>query len=93
MPRFEAAHLREQGQDMIIFPLDRSFDRKTDEDRYEVLEELQMRASAAGLAGTAVAVWRSGGRMKFMAPTQWHPFFRSIDMRTVMRNVNVEVSW
>jgi hypothetical protein len=93
MPRYDAAHLNKQGQDMIIFPLDDSFDYKSEQDQYAILEELELRAHAAGLAGTAVAVWESGGRTKFIAPTPWHPFFRNFGVSDVLNNINVEISW
>jgi hypothetical protein len=93
MPRFKVAHIREQGNDMIIFPLESSFGRKASDEQNSILAELQARARAAGLQGTAAAVWESGGRMFFLAPTQWRGFFSSIDLRFVLANVNREISW
>lgn len=94
MPRFEVAHLRQQGQDMIIFPLDRTFGYKSDAEQDEILSELEIRANNAGLRGTAVAVWDGGsGRMSFRAPRPWHQFFGSIGMRYVFQNVNKQLTW
>jgi hypothetical protein len=94
MPRFKVAHLHEQGQGMIIVPLDSSFGHKVSQDQNDTTAELQVHAQAAGLAGTVVPVWDSGGgRMAFIAPTQWHPFFRSIDLRFVAVNINRELYW
>jgi hypothetical protein len=93
MPRYEVAHLREDGQDMIIFPLDDSFEYKSERDKHAILEELEARAHAAGLAGTGVALWECGGRTKFIAPKPWHPFFREFGMAEALQYINVEVSW
>ena len=80
MPRFRIAHLREQGQDMVIIPLDSSFRDKTNEEKDVTIEELQMRSAGAGLAGRVVPVWDDGGgRMAFIAPRPWHPFFKSLN--------------
>lgn len=89
MAEFEVAHFREQGQDMIVIPLKRSFGNKPQSEQDEVHASLQACATSAGLRGRAVLVWDSGGgRMAFRAPKQWHPFFRSLDLRTVAANIN-----
>ena len=54
MPRFKVAHIREQGQDMIIVPLDSTFGRKVSNDQQSITSELQARSVAAGLAGHVV---------------------------------------
>jgi hypothetical protein len=93
MPTFKVAHLREQGQDMVIVPLDSSFGHKTSADQEAIIADLQMHSLAAGLAGTVVPVWEQSGRMAFIAPTPWHPFFKSLSLQAVFANVNKELSW
>jgi hypothetical protein len=94
MSSVKVAHLRQQGQDMIIVPLDRSFAQKTENDQHATINELQMVAHSAGLAGEVVPVWdNGGGRMAFIAPNPWHPYFRSINLAFVWANVNRELSW
>jgi len=93
MPKLKAAHINEQGQNMIIFPLDRTFGMKTDHARSELLEELERRAHAAGLAGRAVAIWERGNQTHFLGPRSWQMFLQSISMRWVLANVNKELSW
>lgn len=94
MPSVKVAHLREQGQNMIIVPLDSSFGREPQPQQDATIRELQMRASGAGLAGRVVPVWdNGGGRMAFIAPQPWHPFFRSLSLQAVWGNVNRELSW
>lgn len=93
MPRFKAAHIREQGIDLIIIPLDSSFHHKSQQEQTEIIDELQMRANAAGLAGTVIPVWTVGDRMGFIAPQNWHPFFRSITRDAIYMNLNKEIFW
>jgi hypothetical protein len=94
MPRFKVVHLNEQGQDMIIVPLDSGFGSKICQDQDSIIGELQIRARTAGLAGTVVPIWdNGGGRMAFIAPNSWHPFFRSINLRFVAMNINRELYW
>ena len=93
MPKFKAAHIREQGQNMIIFPLDSSFGSKASSDQSEALSDLEFRANDAGLEGRAVVVWESRNGMYFLGPTPWHGFLRGISLRWVLANVNREISW
>lgn len=94
MARMKIAHVREQGIDLIVVPLDRSFGFKSDSDQYEIISELQARSNAAGLRGTVVPVWdNGGGRMAFIARQNWHAFFRSIGLSWVYANLNRELSW
>src|SRR5271167_2173269 len=83
MPRFKVAHLREQGQDMIIIPLEASFGSRPQDEQNSVIDDLQLHSSDAGLKGTVVPVWESGGRLHFIAPRPWHPFFASLSMHMV----------
>jgi hypothetical protein len=89
MPSIEVAHVREQGQDMIIVPMNDQFGRKPQSDQHAVINEIQRRASGAGLAGTVVAVWPGG----FIAPRPWHPFFRTFSYGQALANVNRSLSW
>lgn len=94
MPRFKIAHLKEQGIDLLIVPLDKTFEHKPESDQCAAIDELQGRASAANLAGTVVPVWEDGlGRMKFIAPENYHPYFRSINLAFVYANLNRELYW
>jgi hypothetical protein len=94
MPRFKVAHIREQGNDMIIILVASSFGSKSSSDQQQAQTELQLHARAAGLAGIVVPVWDSGGgRMRFFAPHQWHPFFTSINLQFIAANINKELFW
>lgn len=93
MPSFKVAHINEQGQNMIIVPLDSSFDNKSSFEQDGIMGELEDRAHAAGMAGTVVAVWQMGGQMRFKAPRPWHPFFRSIGMNQILSSINKNLYW
>lgn len=92
MAKFKVAHIREQGIDLIIAPLESSFGRKSSTDQHEFIEALQMCASVAGLAGTVVPVWREGSRHSFIAPQKWHPFFKSLGWNDIIYNINQELT-
>lgn len=94
MPLYKVAHLREQGQDMIVIPLDRSFELKLEQDKNEIIINLQLRARGARLAGLVIPTWDAGGgQLKFIAPQRWHPFFRSLNWTFVQANLNKAISW
>ena len=85
---FEVAHIREQGQDMVIVPVASVVGSKSLQKQNEIKDSLQMYAADAGLAGVVCLVWNSGNKFSFLAPFQWHGFFRSINMRFVSVNIN-----
>jgi hypothetical protein len=94
MPSYKVAHVHEQGVDLIITPLESSFGHLTNAEQNRQCRELQAHANGAGLAETVVPVWEAGpGRMGFLAPSGFRPFFQSIDMGFVGMNINREISW
>jgi len=94
MPRYKVAHVREQGIDLIIVPLERSFETRSQLEQQQTINTLEMRAHAAGLAGTVVPVWEyAGGRMRFIAPQNWHAFFKSLSLQAVFGAINKELYW
>ena len=94
MPTFQVAHIREQGTDLIIIPLDSSFGSRSAHEQQRILSEFQARANSAGLAGTAAFVWNGGGgRMAFFAPSNLHPFLRSVTLNWVSQNINRSLHW
>ncbi|MGA7712666.1 MAG: hypothetical protein WCA81_12245 [Rhizomicrobium sp.] len=94
MPSFKIAHIKEQGVDMIIVPVNVTFEDKTASEQQAIVATLEAAAHTAGLAGTVVPVWDHGlGQMAFMAPKPWAPFFQNIGLEFVFRNINRELSW
>lgn len=85
---FDVAHINQQGQNMIVIPLNSNAQYKSDQQLNELMYLLQKCATSAGLAGTVVIVWTSNNGMMFMGPRQWQNFLRSIDMLWVAKNIN-----
>ena len=92
MAKFKVAHLNQQGQNMVIFPLDSSYDRKTEAEQLEAMAALQACSIAAGLAGQVVVIWKSGRNTKFRAPQLWHAFFKSVTYEQIVMSINKEVT-
>jgi hypothetical protein len=92
MNKYQVAHIRHQGVDLIIAPLDSSFNNQSGHAQQKFINSLQGYARSAGLAGTVIPVWLSGRTMKFIAPSGYHPFFRSISWDWVSANINRELT-
>ena len=93
MPTFQVAHLRRNGQDVIIVPVDRSFGKRSPGEQARIQEAFQRSAAAVELPGVVVPVWEdASGRMAFRAPPPWHEFFKSIDMVYVATALNRSLS-
>lgn len=89
MATYDVAHIREQGNDMIIIPMSSSFGHRSNTDQNAIRDALQVCARAAGLGGIVVPVWDAGGgRMGYLAPSQWKGFFSSINLVFVAQNIN-----
>lgn len=92
MATFNVAHIREQGQDMVIVPMNPTFGAQSQVRQDEICSALQIGASQARLRGKVVPVWDGGGgRMAFIAPVQWHAYFRSISLPQVFSSVNYQL--
>ena len=89
MAKYKIAHLCEQGQDMIIVPLENNFHHATGADQQNTIDYLQACSIDAGLAGKIVPVWLHGGRVYFITP--WHPFFKSLSWDSILYNLNKEL--
>ncbi|WP_095083712.1 hypothetical protein [Pseudomonas sp. Irchel s3h17] len=93
MAKYKIAHIKEQGQQMIIAPLDSAFNNRTQQAKNDFMEAFQIAATSAGLAGRVALIWKSGSMVHFMAPQPWHPFFRSQGIyQTIMANINKELT-
>jgi hypothetical protein len=93
MANFNVAHINEQGFNLIIVPLESSFDSKNLSAQNAFQNSLQACAKKAKLSGTIVLVWlNSFGQMQFLAPQNFHGFFQSIDMDFVKYNINTQLT-
>jgi hypothetical protein len=93
MPSFKVAHIKEQGQDMLLFPLSGNFGLKSPQDQTAVLATLQARAKGAGLPGHAVAVWEIGGQTHSIGPDAWRGYLSGLSMQFVMKHAKLSISW
>src|SRR5258708_37252512 len=57
MPRFKVAHLREQGGDLVIIPLESSFGNKSSDEQHQIMQEFQAHSRAAGQAAWVRCSW------------------------------------
>lgn len=90
---YRIAHIREQGQDMVIVPLDGArFHGLTPQRKGQVKAALQRCSRSAGLAGEVCLVWTHARRFNFIAPRPWHPFFRRLSMAAVQRIINKKLT-
>lgn len=93
MTSFDVAHLREQGQDMVIVPMKSDFGHKGQAEQARIEGALAQAAHQAGLAGRIVTVWDAGGgRMGFRGPPQWRSFLASLSLRVVASNINKRIT-
>lgn len=93
MPTFQVAHLRRDGQDIIIVPVDRSFGKRSPAEQARIQEAFQRSAVCVEMSGVVVPVWEDpAGRMAFRAPPPWHDFLMSIDMVYVATALNRTLS-
>jgi hypothetical protein len=93
MPSFDAAHVNQQGVDLIIVPVNNLFASQPAAEQSDLIDQMEHVAHSAGLKGTVVPVWPVGRRMAFIAPQPWHPFFSSLTYNDVLANVNQKISW
>jgi hypothetical protein len=94
MPKYKVAHISQQGQDLIIFPLEAKFGQMSGSEQDRQLSIFSYRANKAGLRGTAVAVWDAGGgQAAFRGPPQCCAHLSRLNFKFVMANLNRVVSW
>ena len=93
MAKFKIAHIKEQGRDLIIVPLESSFEHKSKEEQSKTVLGLQACATSAGLAGVVVPIWEYGGSFRFIAPKNWHAFFLSPGIyQRLLASINKELA-
>jgi hypothetical protein len=89
MSEYKIAHIRKQGQDIIIVPVDRSYGSQSQADQNKTRNALQIAATSAGLAGQVIIAWEGGsGRVGTLAPREWSQFCSSLSWPFIARNIN-----
>ena len=93
MPTFRVAHICEQSVELLVVLVGAQFGRLPPEAQRRLVAKLQSRAEEEKLIGEVIPVWdEGGGRMAFLAPEEYHPFFESIDLKDVEMNVNRQLT-
>ena len=92
MAKYPIAHIREQGVDIIIVPLDPKFGRLSKREQSERITHVQACTIKAGLAGTVVPVWQEGDGFRFIGPNKWLAFFQSISWDYIVSRINAELT-
>lgn len=89
MSVFDIAHINEQGEDLILVPLNDTFGYKTYTEQEQTVNTLQNYAYKAGLKGKVIPVWKGVvNRMNFVAPEYYHAYLLSINYNFVLNNIN-----
>jgi hypothetical protein len=88
MATYKVAHVTEQGQQVILILVNRSFGSLSNADQKEAFQALQACATAADLAGHVALVWETGS----YGPTQWQAFLGSLSYRNVLASINRELT-
>ncbi|PKO18702.1 hypothetical protein CVU37_04770 [candidate division BRC1 bacterium HGW-BRC1-1] len=92
MPTFKIAHIREQGQDIILALVSDQIHYKGDTEKAALAASLQACAEAAGLAGIVVLVWIHVNQIYFRGPSPWHAFLKGLTVPFFMSNINKELT-
>jgi hypothetical protein len=88
---YQVAHVKQQGQDMILVLMDDLYWKRADADQQAQMNRLQDAAHQAGLAGHVVCVSQKGSKTMFRGPAPWAPFLQTLDWSTVTKNVNARL--
>ena len=78
MYKTRIAIFRHREQEIIVVPLDCSFQDRPPSQRTEALDRLQKSAIKAGLNAPAAVIWKVGAKLHFIAPPEWHPFLKTL---------------
>lgn len=81
-----------QGQEIIVVPLDCSFEERPAWQRKKALDKLKRTAARAGLNAPVAAVWQVGNKLRFVAPDEWHPFLGSLTWNTIISNLSSAIN-
>jgi len=88
MYKTRIAIFQQRDRQIIVIPLDCSFEDRPLSQRCEALANIQKAALKTGLDAPAAAVWRVGNKLRFMAPTEWHPFLKTLTWNTIIANLS-----
>ncbi len=93
MPTYKIAHIRKQGQDIIIVPLETRFHNVPAAEKASFQRALQRCAIQHGLKGPVCLVWEHGRRFYYINLSQpWKTFCKTLAMAYVFRNINKKMT-
>ena len=81
-----------QSQEIIVVPLDCSFEERPAWQRKKALDNLQKSTTKAGLVAPVAAVWKVGSKLRFVAPNEWHPFLSTLTWNTIISNLSFAIN-
>jgi hypothetical protein len=89
MMTYRVGYICEQGQCIVIIPLDSLFGNLLEETQLRIISKLKQCSIDAGLKGDVVVFWWSGSDYSFIAPPKWHAFFKSLGVfERLLTNLN-----
>lgn len=84
MTSYDVAHIREQGEDLVIIFVSNDFGYIGDTEQSRQMVLFQRAANSARLEGNVVLVWENG----FRAPRGYHSYFESVPYNVLLSNIN-----
>lgn len=88
MQRFKVAHIREQGEDLIIVFVADQVEFMSAAQKNQILSALQLCSATAGLQGTVVMLWSRG----VWCESRLHRLFSSVPYHVLYSNINKELT-
>ncbi len=92
MYKTRLAMLTHHGREIIVVPLDCSFEERPAWQRKKALDKLQKSIAQAGLVAPVAAVWRVGSKLRFVAPNEWHPFLGTLTWNAIIASLSVAIN-
>jgi len=92
MPTYKVAQIHKEGRDLLVIPLEPSFDHKTHAEKQEFTAHMQECAQSAGMKGRIVPVWDGeDDQLNFFAPPYLNSLVTSITVGSVKKSLNAEL--
>ena len=92
METVKAAKVQERGQNLVMVPVSRRYDRLTEDERRVFLRDATASASADGIDGAVCVVWESGPRDMYLGPRSLREYYERISFRFALANATVPLS-
>jgi hypothetical protein len=93
--KYDIAHVKEGGQDMIIIPVSDRFGFQSPRIQEQFYTDMEVCAKSTGLSGTVVLMTENRrGQTNFYGPKEWGSFFKhwDITMNWVRARINYELT-